>query len=102
MPLKAVIMGPVEAVRDAFAHTSHWAGFNIAGAALIGTGDSPFLELARVAFWEALDIAALDAQALILAEPPADGVTARALLERAAEARMKMFLLENGAPRGLR
>lgn len=102
MPLKAVIMGAAEAVCAAQALVSQWAGFDVAGVALIGTGDSPLPVLARAPVWEALDVEGLDAQALILAEPPADGATARALLERAAHARMKVFLLEEGAPRRLR
>ncbi|MBX9745993.1 MAG: polysaccharide biosynthesis protein, partial [Hyphomonadaceae bacterium] len=102
MPLKSVIMGNAEAVRTAHGNARSWPGIEIIGAALIGAGESDLPVLARAPVWRALDVSAIEAQALILAEPPEDGATARAILERAAHARMKLFVIEAGAPRRLR
>jgi len=99
MPLKTVIMGNAAAVRAAGASARDWPGLDIIGAAIIGAGDSDLPTLARAPVWQAIDVAALDAQALVLAEAPADGATARAILASTAQARMKLFLIDNGAPR---
>ncbi len=102
MPLKTVIVGNADAVRAASAQSHAWTNIEVVGAALIGAGDTDLKLLARAPMWEAIDVAALDAQALILAEPPADGATARAILERTAHARMKLMLIEGGALRRVR
>ncbi len=102
MPLKTVIVGNADAVRAAYAQSRAWAGFDVIGTALIGAGETDLKLLARAPVWEAIDVAALDAQILVLAEPPADGATARAILERTADARMKLMLIDNGALRRVR
>jgi FlaA1/EpsC-like NDP-sugar epimerase len=102
MPLQAIIVGPADAVREAFEGASRWHGLDVHGAALIGAGDAPLPVLVRAPMWEALSFEGITAQALILAETPPDGATARAILERAADARMKVFLVEQGMPRRLR
>lgn len=102
MPLKAVMVGTADAVRAASERASAWPGIDVIGAALIGAGDCPLKVLARAPMWEAIDVGGLDAHALILAEPPADGATARAILERTAHARMKLYLIEDGAARRVR
>ncbi len=75
---------------------------NIIGAAIIGEGDSPFPILVRAARWEDLDFSNIEAGRVILARPPADGAEARALLERAADARLRVELIERGGLRPLR
>lgn len=102
MPLKSVIMGNAEAVRTAHALARRWSNIEVTGAAVIGAGETDLPVVARAPVWQALNVAAIDAQALILAEPPADGATARAILEHAALARMKLMLIEDGAPRRVR
>lgn len=102
MPLKTVIVGNADAVRDAAAQSRAWSNIEIIGAALIGAGETTLKLLDRAPVWEAIDVAALNAQALILAELPADGATARAILERTAHARMKLMLIEGGALRRVR
>jgi O-antigen biosynthesis protein WbqV len=81
---------------------ANWDAINLVGAAIIGGGEVDLPVVARAPVWEALAVEAIDAQALVLAEAPADGATARALLERAAGARMKLFVLEGDAPRSMR
>jgi O-antigen biosynthesis protein WbqV len=102
MPLKTVIVGNADAVRAASAQAHAWTGVEVIGAALIGAGDTDLQLLTRAPVWEAIDVAALGAQAVVLAEPPADGATARAILERTAGARMKLMLVEGGALRRVR
>lgn len=102
MPLRAVIMGNAEGVRTAHALARTWPGVEVIGAAMIGAGETDLPIVARAPVWQALSVAGIDAQALILAEPPEDGATARAILERAAHARMKLMLIEDGAPRRVR
>ena len=102
MPLKTVIVGNADAVRAASAQSGAWPNIDVVGAALIGAGDTSLKLLARAPVWEAIDVGALDAQALILAELPADGATARAILERTAHARMKLMLIEGGSLRRVR
>jgi len=101
MPLKAVIMGNADAVRTAHARARAWSGIEVIGAAMIGAGETDLPVLARAPVWQALNVGAVDAHALILAEPPEDGATARAILERTAAARMKLMVIEDGAPRRL-
>lgn len=102
MPLKAVIVGNAEALRAASAQSRAWPGIDLIGAVVIGAGECDLHVLARAPVWEAVEVSALDAQALVLAEPPADGATARAILERTAHARMKLMLIEDGEPRRVR
>lgn len=102
MPLKSIIVGTAKAVRDAHARAAGWAGVETIGAAIIGAGDADLKTIARAPVWDALEFASLKAQALILAEAPIDGAAARAMLERAAYARMKLLVLDGDAPRRLR
>ena len=102
MPLKTVIVGNADAVRAASSQSGAWPNIDVVGAAVIGAGDTSLKLLARAPVWEAIDVGALDAQALILAELPADGATARAILERTAHARMKLMLIEGGSLRRVR
>lgn len=89
---------------DALATLDRWdrPDLGVTGAVVIGPGEVGVPVLARAPLWQSLDFSALDVQALVLAAHPEDGATGRAILERAAEARIKVYLLEDGAPRRMR
>lgn len=104
MTLGGVLTGSVNAVRAAYAARSEWADSDLKlnGAAIIGAGDAEIATLARAPAWEALDLSGVSASSLILAESPPTGAAARALLARAADARMKVWLIEAGLLRRMR
>lgn len=102
MKLAAAIMGTADAVRIALATAIKAPDVSICGAALVGAGEIDLPVLNRAPIWQALDLASLPVRAIVLAEAPPDGATARAILERAAEARMSVFLVDGGAVRRLR
>lgn len=89
---------------DALLSLDRWdhSDLSVCGAVLIGPGDVGVPVLARAPLWQSLDFSDLDVHALVLAAHPEDGATGRAILERAAEARIKVYLLEDGAPRRMR
>lgn len=101
MRVRAVLTGTASAVADALA-SGALADFDLQGAAIIGAGDCALPVRARAPAWQALDLSEINAAALLLAEPPANGAVGRDILERAADRRMKVWLIENGAPRRLR
>lgn len=74
----------------------------VRGAALIGAGEGAAPVVARAATWHSLKLETCEAGALLLAEPPPNGAAARAVLERAADARMSVLLLEADGVRPLR
>lgn len=102
MTLEAVVTGSGRAVKAALAAVGDWpdGGVGLRGAAIIGEGSAPGTMLARAPSWEALDVAALDATDIVLAETPSTPVL-RALLSRASEAAKRIYLLDGGAPRPL-
>lgn len=102
MKLPAVILGAAEAVRLAMPVARDASEVTICGAALIGAGEVDAPVLGRAPIWQALDMSVLPVRAIVLAEAPPDGATARAILERAAAARMQVFLVEDGAVRRMR
>jgi O-antigen biosynthesis protein WbqV len=103
MRLAAIIVGTADAVRDALANaSSSMRGLDLCGAGLIGAGDCTLPVITRAPMWQALDLSGVSARAIVLAEPPRDGASARTILHRAADARMKVFLIEDGAARRLR
>jgi len=101
---EAILAGSVHAVRNALPKCERalLRALNLFGAAIVGEGDSAIPTVARAADWSEFDFSALGARVLILAEAPADGAEARVILERAADARMKVVLIEPGALRPLR
>ncbi len=100
---EAVLAGSARAVRDALATCDKWAarGVDLIGAAIVGAGDADLPTLRRAARWGTFDFSGLAARSLILAEPPAHGADARVMLERAADARLKVFVLDQGKLRRL-
>jgi O-antigen biosynthesis protein WbqV len=100
---EAVLAGSARAVRDALATCDKWAarGVDLIGAASVGAGDADLPTLRRAARWGTFDFSGLAARSLILAEPPAHGADARVMLERAADARLKVFVLDQGKLRRL-
>ena len=101
---QTALVGSAQAVSDALATLDRWdrSGLNVSGAVVIGPGDVAVPVVSRAPLWQTLDFSEIDVQALVLAAPPEDGATGRAILERAAEARIKVYLLEDGAPRRMR
>jgi len=101
---EAILAGTAHAVRAALAQCDAWlpVGLELSAAAILGKGESALPVRARAGRWEAFDFAALGARTLILAEAPIDGAEGRAILERAADARMKVLLIEDGKARPLR
>jgi O-antigen biosynthesis protein WbqV len=102
--LQAALVGSAQAVGDALAALDRWDrfGLNVGGAVVIGPGDVSVPVLARAPLWQSLDFSDLKVQALVLAAHPEDGATGRAILAYAAQARIKVYLLEDGAPRRMR
>lgn len=102
MKLAAAILGTADGVRAARPIAEAARAIAVRGAALIGAGEAGVPVLSRAPMWQALDLSSLEVSALVLAEPLPDGATARAILERAAAARMIVFLVEDGAVRRMR
>jgi FlaA1/EpsC-like NDP-sugar epimerase len=100
----AILLGSAQDVSKAWGTSADWApaSLNMLGAVLVGPGDTPLPLIARAPIWDAIDLSGANAKFLILIEPPADGPAKRAVLARAAEARMKTFLLEGRRLRRLR
>ena len=101
---EAVLSGKASALRSALATCDAWAPpqLDLCGAAIVGPGDVDLPTLRRAARWEDFDFTGLTAGTLILAEAPAHGAEARAILERAADARMRVSMIERGKLRRLR
>ncbi|MEZ5957830.1 MAG: polysaccharide biosynthesis protein [Hyphomonadaceae bacterium] len=78
------------------------ASLEVRGAVLVGPGKSPVALIERAPIWDALDLVHVKASALILIDPPADGASKRAVLVRAAEAGLKVYVLAAGKLRRLR
>lgn len=97
----SILAGNAQALRET-AFSPALTGVNIIGAAMLGEGACALPVLARAARWEEFDFSGLGARTLILAERMADGPAARALLERAADARMRVHVIDGGALRPLR
>jgi FlaA1/EpsC-like NDP-sugar epimerase len=101
---EAVLAGTARAVRAALTSCDAWAApeFDLSGAAILGSGDADLPTLRRAPRWDAFDFAGLAPRRLILAEPAAHGLEARIILERAAQARMKVLMIEPDRLRPLR
>lgn len=101
---EAVLAGTARAVRAALASCDAWAApaLDLCGAAILGSGDADLPTLRRAPRWDAFDFAGLAPRRLILAEPAAHGREARIILERAAQARMKVLMIEPDRLRPLR
>jgi O-antigen biosynthesis protein WbqV len=70
----------------------------VVGAVVIGEGAAPADVRAKFPTWESLDFAQLQGSALLLAEKPSVAVL-RALLRRAAASGVRLYLLNESAPR---
>lgn len=101
---EAILAGSAHAVRDAIASCDQWATpfVDLLGAAILGAGDSDLPTIARAERWDGFDFTGASARALILADIPAHGAEARAVLEQAANVGMKVSLIERGKLRRLR
>lgn len=99
MRLGAVLVGTADAVRAALSGNVNWNGFEPRGAALIGAGDVDLPLLARAPAWDALSFGAPALRTMILAAPAPSPAVARAVLARAADARLRSMVIENGAVR---
>lgn len=97
----SIVAGTAQALREAAASPA-LASVNIIGAAMLGAGACALPVKARAGAWDEFDFSGFDAQTLILAECMGDGAAARALLERAADARMRVQVLDDGVLRPLR
>lgn len=102
---ETVLAGTAHAVRAALESRAAWAPASLqltCAAILGGEGEVGLPVRARASHWAAFDFDKLGVSSLILAEPPEHGAQARALLERAADARLKVQLIEQGKLRPLR
>jgi FlaA1/EpsC-like NDP-sugar epimerase len=100
MTRELIVAGSAGAVNAAL-QNEKVAGLQIRGTALIGPGEVSSPVLARAATWHSLQLEDCTADELLLAEPPPNGAAARAVLERAAAARLKVLLLDEGGVRPL-
>ncbi|WP_167755808.1 polysaccharide biosynthesis protein [Vitreimonas flagellata] len=96
-------MGSASAVRDAWSARDIWRarGMTLHGAVVIGPGEVEPQLIARLPAWDALNTDALGCQTLVLAEPPRSAALSRDLLHKAANARMRIELIEGGLLRPL-
>lgn len=97
----SILAGCAQSLREA-ASSPALAGVNVVGAAVLGDGACALPIVSRAAAWEEFDFSGVAASRLILAQTPADGAQARLILERAADARLRVELIDNGALRQLR
>jgi O-antigen biosynthesis protein WbqV len=102
MPFQAVLAGSVAALAAAHDAASPWLpeGVALAGFVAVGPVDRPWPLAARFDNWSAVDVKALGASHLILAELPPPAVTRR-LLSRAVADGVRLLLLGNGETRPL-
>lgn len=101
MTREVIVAGSAAAVAAAL-DSGKTGALDIRGAALIGPGEVQAPVLTRAATWHSLKLKAGAADALLLAEPPPNGAAGRAVLERAAEARISVLLLDEAGVRPLR
>ncbi|MGD9980024.1 MAG: polysaccharide biosynthesis protein, partial [Hyphomonadaceae bacterium] len=101
---EAVLLGSAQDVSEAWGASAEWAPrtLNVLGAVLVGPGDTPLPLIARAPIWDAIDLTGARTKYLVLIEPPADGAAKRAVVTRAAEAGMRILLLEDRGLRRLR
>jgi FlaA1/EpsC-like NDP-sugar epimerase len=95
-----IVAGSARAVSAAL-QRAQFGAFDISSAALIGPGEVEARLIARAATWHTLELEHNPGWSLLLAEPPPNGAAARAVLECAATAHMKVFLIEDAGPRPL-
>jgi O-antigen biosynthesis protein WbqV len=103
MTVRAVLAGTSDSVRAALAAAPNWAALRleIGGAALVGGGEADIPVLTRAPAWEALAVEETGAGAVILVGAPPSVSARRRLLARAAETRMRVYLLDDGRVRPL-
>ena len=100
MRSEGILAGSARAVGDALVGGT--PGFRPIGAALIGAGETSLPLVCRAATWHSLDLSGCESKTLLLAEAPPNGAAARAVLAQAADAGMKVFVLETAGPRALK
>lgn len=102
---RAILAGPAGAIRSALQASAVAASsaVRIVAVAIVGPGDIDGVAVAaRAPAWDALDFAGTQADILILAEAAPSRTAARLLLTRAAEAGLRVMLLDGGVLRALR
>lgn len=77
------------------------AGLAIGAILIVGDGDIDHSKVLRAESWETLSLDGVEARQLILAHPLPNGAVARAVLAKAADARMRISVLESGRLRRL-
>lgn len=100
----AVLLGAAQAVSETWERRAQWApaSLGLRGVVIIGPGEISLPLLERAPIWDAVDLSAINASALILVDPPADAAAKRAVLARAADAGMKTYALSGQTLRRLR
>jgi O-antigen biosynthesis protein WbqV len=98
MTVGTVLIGSANALRAIT--RAGWTGVDVAGAVVVGAGDTSFPLVDRVASLATIDFAALPAPTAVFCEKP-DPSDARALLAGAADAKVQLKLFEDGAVRDL-
>lgn len=99
MAKRVILAGGVDAVQSALAALDH---AYVVGAVVVGPGDLGCRVLGRVGRLADADFSGVSADILLLADTPASGAEARKVLVSAADARLKVSVLENGAIRRMR
>jgi O-antigen biosynthesis protein WbqV len=95
MTRDVIVGGSAGAVNEAL-RSERLDAFVVRGAVVIGPGEVSAPVVARAATWHSLKLETVAARTLLLAETPPNGAAARAVLERAADARLNVLLLEDG------
>ncbi|MGE0740089.1 MAG: polysaccharide biosynthesis protein [Hyphomonadaceae bacterium] len=104
MSADVVLAGTAAAINAALEHRAQWApaGLAISGVAILGDGEVSHASVFRAERLQDFDPAVIAPADLVLAQPLPNAVVARALLARAAEAGVKISLIEHGRLRRLR
>lgn len=94
-PGNAILTGSAAAIRTAYdIIVERDLDVRICAAAVVGPGDAPVPVITRAPAWDAIAFAADETPLVVLAEPPPSTSATRAVLKHAADARKRIFLLD--------
>lgn len=101
MTISTVLAGTAETVRAVLSSDVDWGGHVPHSVVMIGPGEASLPIVARAPAWEAIDFSAVNGPAVVLASAPPTVSATRTVLARAAEARLRTFVVRDGDVRSL-